>query len=295
MMKKGTLFATTLLFTLTNCPFAFAVEPNTLTGLRKYEESLGNTVNWDAASRKISVYEENTLLYTTYLGSDAIQTELCSIRLPALVEADKNGTAYLPQEALDFIHATQAPVKISETDGAYTIVSKQYEDPEKNILIHYPEIQNAKGELLQSYMNQSICQIVEKYAKNNLYESLTLDYTITRSDNRYISILFTGTGKAAGISEPVKIMDSISLDFETSTVITAENFFTQTDFLKDILKDNTVRKPEYETLRFYLTEDAIVFYYKPLDDSMTRYDVIAVDWAQIQPLLRENVGDRPAS
>lgn len=295
MMKKGTLFATTILFALTNCPFAFAAEPDTLTGLRKYEESLGNTVNWDAASRKISVYEENTLLYTTHLGSDTIQTELCSMRLPALVEADENGATYLPQETLDFIHAAQTPVKISDADGAYTIVSKQYEDPEKNILIHYPEIQNAKGELLQSYMNQSICQMVEKYAKSDLYESLALDYTITRSDEHYISILFTGTGKAVGISEPLKIMDSISLDFETSTVITAENFFTQTDALEAVLKDNTVRKLEYEALDFYLTEDAIVFYYKPLDDSMMRYDVIAVDWAQIQPLLRETVGERPAS
>ena len=120
--------------------------------------------------------------------------------------------------------------------GLYKIVEKSYESEDKNIVINYPQIENYKGELLQSYMNQSISQIVKKYSQNSIYKSLSLDYSIERSDEKYISILFTGEAKTTLFNDTVKIMDSVTMELDSSQVLTVENYIKDNFKLSKVMK-----------------------------------------------------------
>ena len=292
-MKKFLLFTSIIVLSASNSIFAFANESDINSGLRKYEENKGNTVCWNDEAKEISVYKENALLYSTNIGSSSIDLEDFSLQLNYTVD-EKNGTTYLKQETLDFINSTLFPVQDNKEYG-YSITTEFYKNDDESITINYPKIINYKGELIQDYMNQSIYNLVEKYIDSDIYDSVSLDYSIEKSDDKVISILFTGVAKAKSFNNSTNIMDSINLDLNTSNEISLDNFIKDKEMLNDILESNSLKPLEYGSLKFYFKDDNVVFYYKPLDDSINLPHVIVVGIDELSPIINSDFGDRPAS
>ena len=294
MTKKILLVTILMLFWMLNCAFVFANETGGGVSIRKYEESRGNTVLWDEGEKKLSVYDGDSLIYSTNIGSSVMNTDTFSLQLDYEVNT-KDGFAYLKEETLENINEICEKTKIYDQGGKCTIVEKKFENIDKNICVNYPEIQNYKGELLQDYMNQSIFQLVKQYIDNDMYESLMLDYSIQRCDDEYISILFTGKASIMPFLNSVNIMDSITLDLATSNELSVEKNIKDMNQLSNVLQENSLRKLEYEQLKFFFNDDKVVFYYKPLDDSKNLYDMIVLDIDALQGIMTLSADERPAS
>ena len=137
--------------------------------------------------------------------------------------------------------------------------------------------------------------MTEKYTNSDIYKSINIDYTLQKCSDDLISILFTGEASVESYLDTVNIADSITLDFKTSNEFTVENNISDIDRLKCILQDNSIRKLEYEKLKFYINEDKIVFYYRPLDDSKNLYNAVVLNLNDIEDILVFSNMERPAS
>ena len=293
-MRKNLFITTMIVCLLFNAVFVFGSESENKLGIRRYEETKGNTVCWKDSTKTISVYDDDIFLYSVDIGDSTINMENFSLQLNYTVEAE-NGTAYMKEETLDFIAETLEQNKNHEQGELYKIVSEIYESEDKNIRIRYPRIENYKGELIQDYMNQSIDHLVKKYAENNIYKSLSLEYSVERSDEKYISILFTGEAKTTLFQNDIKVMDSIILDLDTSQELTVENYIKDQVQLSSILENKSLKPLEYENLKFYFSNDNVVFYFVPSDDSVRMYHMIAFSFDELKNIVQEDIGDRPAS
>lgn len=293
-MNRKFLFALTFIFTVFNCIFASAEETGGFLGLREYEESRGNTVYWDEDNKKISVYSGNDFMYLVRLGSGSIDLGNLRVHLDYRV-GEENGKAYLEKETIDFINGLLFPTKDFPEENGYSLTQQVYENGDKSKVINYPKIENYKGELLQQYMNQDILGLVNGYAENNMYKSISMDYSIEKSDDKYISILFSGTAEIEGFNNKMNIMDSITFDLDTGNRISAENYIKDSEGFKIILENNAAKPLEYESLRFYFKGDDVVFYYRPLDDSSNFYDIININRGVMLDVANDSFGEKPAS
>ncbi len=290
-MKKSIALISAVTFVGSNCFLALANDTDNLLGLRKYEEDKGHTVSWIADTKEITVKNGDDLLYKTNLGRNSIDLDNFSLQLDYKIQ-ENDGVTYLKQETLDFMNKTLFNTQDIETE-AYTIAEKTFESEGK--VINYPEIQNYKGELIQDYMNQSINNLVKKYSENEMYKTLSLDYTVEKGDDKYISILFTGTATTDLFKEPVTIMDSITFDLATSNEFTTENFIKDKEKLDEILKSNSLNPLEYENLKFYFKGNDVVFYFMPLNDSAKLNNVIVVSLDELKEIVNFDLGEKPAS
>ena len=108
------------------------------------------------------------------------------------------------------------------------------------------------------------------------------------------------TGKIGGsvqffIYDTVKIMDSVTMELDSSQVLTVENYIKDKEKLFDILKNSTLKPLEYESLKFYFEDENIVFYYMPSDDSNREYNAIELNLSELENIIHEYIGEKPAS
>ena len=294
VMKKSFSFLIVATFALSSAVTVLADETVNKVGIREYEETKGNNIKWNENTKTVSVYDDSEFLYSVGIGDSTVNMKDFRFQLDYNIEAE-NGVAYIKKGTLDFINDALEKNKSYDKAGLYKIVEKSYESEDKNIVINYPQIENYKGELLQSYMNQSISQIVKKYSQNSIYKSLSLDYSIERSDEKYISILFTGEAKTTLFNDTVKIMDSVTMELDSGQVLTVENYIKDKEKLFDILKNSILKPLEYESLKFYFDDENIVFYYMLSDDSNREYNAIELNLSELENIIHEYIGEKPAS
>ena len=294
VMKKFLSFLIVATFALSSAVTVLADETVNKVGIREYEQTKGNNVKWNENTKTIAVYDDSEFLYSVSIGDSTVNMKDFRFQLDYNIEAE-NGVAYIKKGTLDFINDALEKNKSYDKAGLYKIVEKSYESEDKNIVINYPQIEKYKGELLQSYMNQSISQIVKKYSENSIYESLSLDYSIERSDEKYISILFTGEAKTTLFNDTVKVMDSVTMELDSSQVLTVENYIKDKEKLFDILKNSILKPLEYESLKFYFDDENIVFYYMLSDDSNREYNAIELNLSESENIIHEYIGEKPAS
>ncbi len=292
-MKKAFIMMS-IVFAAFNSMTAFAGETDGFVKLRQYEENNKNTVLWKQEEQKVSVYNNDEFLYYLNIGGSTVNTDVFSFQLDYNANIN-DGFTYLKQDTLDYISKTSNCPKTYSENGKYEVVEEKYISDDGNICVSYPQIKNYKGELIADYMNQSIFNMAEKYINSHIYKSINIDYTLQKCSDDLISILFTGEASVEPYLGTVNIADSITLDFKTSNEFTIENNISDIDKLKSILQDNSIRKLEYEKLNFYINEDKIIFYYKPLDDSKNLCDAVALNLSDIEDILTFSNMERPAS
>jgi len=144
-------------------------------------------------------------------------------------------------------------------------------------------------------MNQSIKKLVERHIETGRYNALTLSYTVERMDEKYLSILFTGTGEVPGLLDEINVMDTITLDLTTSNEITFDKFVVNRDDLNIILEEKLGHPLEYEGMSIYFEVDNVVFYYMPLDDSARIFQKISVPFEDLSTVVTYDFGENPAS
>ena len=292
-MKK-TFIMISIVFAAFNSMTAFAGKTDGFVKLRQYEENNKNTVLYNEDEEKVSVYNNDELLYYLNVGGSTVNTDVFSFQLDYNVNIN-DGFTYLKQDTLDYISKTSNCPKTYNEIGKYEVVEEKYISGDGNICLSYPKIKNYKGELIADYINQSIFNMTEKYTNSDIYKSINIDYTLQKCSDDLISILFTGEASVESYLDTVNIADSITLDFKTSNEFTVENNISDIDRLKCILQDNSIRKLEYEKLKFYINEDKIVFYYRPLDDSKNLYNAVVLNLNDIEDILVFSNMERPAS
>ncbi len=190
---------------------------------------------------------------------------------------------------------TKTNINGSNQPENYSVEQQIYESEDAQILVRYPELQNYKGALLQDYINQSIFQFVDIFKQGGSYQLAQIEYTIERSDDNYLSILFVGTAELSGYEKEVNIFKTLTFDLATSNEITFENFVTDPIALKTILEEIDGKTLEYEGMSVYFNQEGAVFYYMPLDDSAGYFSQIAVPFEKIQSVVTFDFGEKPAS
>ena len=164
-----------------------------------------------------------------------------------------------------------------------------------DIKINYPVISNFKGELLQDYMNQSLSQYVESFTSGD-WSGVDLDYYVTHRDEDYLSVLFKGAGRLETIGRSVNILKSVTLDIgNTSNEITFSNFVSDPEGLRLFLEGYTGTDLEYEGMRFYFSGPYVTFYFMPLDDSAEEFTEISAPLDLLEPYVKWEFGEKPAS
>lgn len=189
------------------------------------------------------------------------------------------------------------------SEDGYELVTQVYEEKDRRIKIAYPQMSGFKGELLQDYMNQSLNLPVETLTADSSYTDLDADYRVTLKTREMLSVILIGTGQLEGGRE-INYMDSVNLDLKTSSEITLENFIkddpaSRVAFAKLLdQKHMEAGYPEgtdYEGLRLFFRSDEVVFFYMPLDDSAEAFVQISVPNAELEGLVEDEFGKRPAS
>lgn len=188
-------------------------------------------------------------------------------------------------------------------EDGYVLVTQVYEEKDRRIKIAYPQISGFEGELLQDYMNQSLREPVETWTAGSSYTDLELDYRVTLKTQEMLSVILIGTGQLEGGRE-FNYLDSVNLDLKTSNEITFENFIkddpaSRYAFAK-LLDDKFMEAgysevAEYEGLRLFFRPEEVVFFYMPPDDSAKAFVQISVPNVELEGLVEDEFGERPAS
>lgn len=169
--------------------------------------------------------------------------------------------------------------------------------------IYYPQVRNYKGQLYMDYINQSLKKIADKYNDNNAYSKLKLDYEVTRMDNRILSVLYKGTAEMKDIGK-ISIQESVSLDMlKSSNEIEFDNLVKSNEkarnavigILNEKAKEKGLSGFEAEGVRLYFTEENIVFYYMPLDDSAREFVELTIPEKEIIQYINFDFNEGPAS
>ena len=151
-MKKFLSFLIAATLVLSSAVSVLADKTVNKVGIREYEQTKGNNVKWNENTKIIAVYDDSEFLYSVSIGDSTVNMKDFLLQLDYNIEAE-NGVAYIEKSTLDFINDMLEKNKSYDKAGLYKIVEKSYESEDKNIVINYPQIENYKGELLQSYMN----------------------------------------------------------------------------------------------------------------------------------------------
>lgn len=181
----------------------------------------------------------------------------------------------------------------------YNISKEVYKDDTTNTEINYPQIVEYPGELLESYMNQSLSKIINTYGNKDLYSDVKIDYVIKKMDEDVISILFTGSGEMRNIGN-IKIHQSINIDLASSNEITYENYIKNNEVVRKILDEKAQLRGleeglEAEGIRIYFEGDNVVFYYMPLDDGAEEFIELRVPVEELIGYINTVFGEAPAS
>lgn len=188
-------------------------------------------------------------------------------------------------------------------EDGYELVTQVYEEKDRRIKTAYPQISGFKGELLQDYMNQSLREPVETLMAGTSYTDLDVDYRVTLKTREMLSVMLIGTGQLEGGRE-FNYMDSVNLDLKTSNEITFENLIKEDPASRDAfakILDKKIRESgysegaDYEGLRFFFRPDEVVFFFMPLDDSAEVFVQISVPNIELEGLVKDEFGERPAS
>lgn len=188
-------------------------------------------------------------------------------------------------------------------EDGYELVTQVYVEKDRRIKIAYPQISGFKGELLQDYMNQSLKLPVETLTADSSYTDLDVDYRVTLKTREMLSIILIGTGQLEGGRE-FNYLDSVNLDLKTSNEITTTNFIKDDPASSDAfakLLDQKIWEAgysevaDYEGLRLFFRPDEVVFFYMPLDDSAEAFVQISVPKVELEGLVMDEFGERPAS
>ncbi len=191
----------------------------------------------------------------------------------------------------------------NSSSSVYGTTRELLEVPSKNTKIYYPKLQGYKGELSMDYMNQSIKQIAESYAKAVDFTDVQLDYEVKRLDENIVSILFSGTAKNSGLRE-TNIQKSINLDVKSTNPIVYENFIKNGEKKNDEvihLLDAKAKNAgiangfEAEGVFIYFEGDNAVFFYMPLDDGAKDWVKLSVPLKELDGLTNTEFGEHPAS
>ena len=164
----------------------------------------------------------------------------------------------------------------------------------KNELVSYPKVVGYKGELLQSYINQSLYSVVEKYQKD-IYSNLMLNYKVTNMDDNILSVIYWGNVDIKGLGTKM-IMDSVNIDLskdKTVKEINVQNFImsdkkSQTEFNKILqkkLKEQGIEEKNIEGLRLYFKDSRAVFYYVRPDDSVQKIVEIQIPITELEQVV----------
>lgn len=164
----------------------------------------------------------------------------------------------------------------------------------KNELVSYPIVEGYKGELLQSYINQSLFSVVEKYQKDT-YSNLMLNYKVTNMDDNILSVIYWGNVDIKGLGTKM-ILDSVNIDLskdKTVKEINVQNFImsdkkSQTEFNKILqkkLKEQGIEDKNIEGLRLYFKDSRAVFYYVRPDDSVQKIVEIQIPITELEQVV----------
>lgn len=192
---------------------------------------------------------------------------------------------------------------IIENAGTNKLVKMTHPDSDD---VFYPQMEGFRGELLQDYINQSLMRVAEKYTNKEEYSNVKIDYTVTRNDEKILSVLFKGTADLENIGiYDINILESVNLDIEKSTnEIDYYNLIQDSEEAQNevISKLNEVALEmglkegfEAEGVRIYFEADDIVFFYMPLDDSAKDFVQLHVPENEIREYLNDDFGPMPAS
>lgn len=129
-----------------------------------------------------------------------------------------------------------------------------YEDAQLSDQVHYPQLTEFQGELLLDYVNQSLA----RPAKELEGTEASLEYTVTRCDETWVSVLYTKTETAADGAE-TKTWIAVNLDGATATEVTMDNAFSDPNAVLALLET----APEGAEVSFYLDMDGAVFFFRP--------------------------------
>lgn len=158
-----------------------------------------------------------------------------------------------------------------------------YEDAQLSDQVHYPQLTQFQGELLLDDVNQSLARPAKE-----LEEGASLEYTVTRCDAEWVSVLYTKTATAADGTE-TKSWIAVNLDGATATEVTMDNAFTDPDAVLALLET----APEGAEASFYLDTDGAVFFFRP--EGQADYVTQTVSYADLDGLWNQEIGQRPAS
>lgn len=178
-------------------------------------------------------------------------------------------------------------------------------DKKINDKAFYPQVEEFRGELLKGYINQSLKKVTDKYTKNPVYTNVEIDYTVTRNDEKILSVLFTGSAVMTETGNTIPIMDSVNIDVADSTnEITYDNLIKDTPEAKAAvhqLLDAAARSNgianglDAEGIRVYFSGENIVFFYMPADDSAKDFVQLTIPESEISNYLNTSFGVKPAS
>lgn len=170
--------------------------------------------------------------------------------------------------------------------------------------VFYPQISGLKGELLMDYVNQSLKKVADKYSGNINYMNVMIDYSVTKQDDKVLSVLYKGTADMKDVGN-INIMESVNLDIGMSTnEILYNNIFKNSNVakleVKKILDEAAKLKGiqggiQEEGVRVYYSGDNIVFFFMPLDDSAKEFLEISIPKSKIEQYMNTDFGEKPAS
>ncbi|SCZ76359.1 hypothetical protein [Acidaminobacter hydrogenoformans] len=235
------------------------------------------------------------LILTLFLTAGLMLTGCAPLSAEAAPapESESATSVQPPEQALD------APLNAAD----YELVTHVYEEADRRIKIAYPQITGFKGELLQDYMNQSLRKPVEVLTDGTTYTDLDVDFKVTLKTQERLSVILTGTGQLEGGRE-FNYLNSVNLDLKTSNEITFETFIKEdpvsreafTKLLDQKLKASGYSEgAEYEGLRLFFRPEEVVFFFMPLDDSAEAFVQISVPNVELEGLVKDTFGERPAS
>lgn len=190
-------------------------------------------------------------------------------------------------------------VDASSPNSDYKTIRQLLEVTSKNSKIYYPKLQGYKGELSMDYMNQSIKQIADYYAKASEYTDVQIDYEVKKIDEKIVSILFKGTAKLNG-SRNINIQKSINLDVKSTNPIEYKSFIRNDEKVRQLLDEKAKNQGiaegfEAEGVFIYFEGDYVVFYYMPLDDAAKEWVELSVSINELEGWINTEFGEHPAS
>lgn len=171
--------------------------------------------------------------------SVVVYTLLLCIIIPILSSC-KPSDKYADNNSME--PETEIQNLIAENAKSYEFKEEKYTDTENVnscVTISYPQIDDQE----YTQINNLIKNFVENIAENiygNEYENVTLDlsYEVTYSDDKYISIVFSGQGNVSTAAYPNKLLIAVNIDVINSEILSFYDIYNKDDELLKTVSDN---------------------------------------------------------